>query len=145
MKTKLFIFSLAVLFIAFSCKNDTGVNKETKKTTVKTSDKANKGDSVVVTNDGQKKDTTLVYKVSLGIMPDLGYKAKGVKVASVTKNRPGYYGGIKVNDIIIKIDDNDVDDLVGYTKLLGTHKKGDSVVLTVDREGKTLKMNITFD
>ena len=139
MKTKLFIFGLAVLFIAFSCKNDSGVNKETKETTVKT------GDSVVVTDDAQKKDTTLVYKVSLGIMPDLGYKAKGVKVASVTKNRPGYYGGIKVNDIIIKIDGNDVEDLVGYTKLLGTHKKGDSVVLTVDREGKTLKMNITFD
>ncbi len=142
MKTKLFILSFAVLFIAFSCKNDNSNNENTKKESQKTTIKT--GDSVVVTNETQK-DTTLVYKVSLGIMPDLSYKAEGVKVASVTKNRPGYNGGIKTGDVIIKIDDNKVSGLIEYTKLLGTHKKGDSVVLTVKRDGNNLKMNITFD
>jgi putative serine protease PepD len=146
MKTKLFILSIAIAFIAISCKNDKVANETTSKT-VKThlNDAVNKGDSVVVTDENQKKDTTLVYKVSLGIMPDLAFKSTGVKVASVTKNRPGYYGGIKVGDIIVKIDNNNVKNLIEYTKLLGTHKKGDSVVLTVKRDGNTLKLNITFD
>ncbi len=139
MKTKLILIGVLATFLLFSCKND-----DTKKPS-KEPEKTEKGDSIKVTDPQTKKDSTLTYKVSLGVMPDLGHKGPGVKVARVTKDRPGYFGGLQVGDIIMKIDDNDVNDLYKYTELLGKHKKGDSVVLTVNRDNKTLKMNITFD
>ncbi len=139
MKSKLVFFGLLTFVLLFACKNN-----DSQKT-VKPAEKVKTGDTIKVIDEKTQKDTTLTYKVSLGIMPDLGHKGPGVKVAKVTKDRPGYYGGLQVGDEIVKINDIEVNDLYEYTKILGKHKKGDSVVLTVKRDKKTLKMNITFD
>ena len=47
-------------------------------------------------------------------------------------------------DVIVKIDDTEItsaDDLIAY---LGTKKPGDTVVVTVERDGKTEEVSVTL-
>ena len=140
MKMKYLILSL-LFFFSISCANSD------KKETIEQKQNIETEEGVVptVSNKVKVDDTILIYKVSLGVLPDLTYKGIGVKAAKVHENRPGDNGGLKDGDIVIKIDNNPVKDLVGYTRLLSRHKKGDSVIMTIKRGNKTLKANITFD
>jgi len=142
MNKKYIIVLFALVGLFFSCKNDT---KEVKKEEVKKEEQTKLGHKDKVENKVKVGDSTLVYKVSLGVLPDLAYEGQGVKIVRVTKDRPGFIGGLKEGDIVMKIDSKPVKDLIEYTKMLGKLKKGDSVVLDVKRDGHTIKTNIVFD
>ena len=68
-----------------------------------------------------------------------------MKAAKVHKNRPGYLGGMQDGDIVTQINGKEVKDLIEYTQLLTKYKKGDTVELTVKRDGNNHKLKITFD
>jgi len=148
MKTKYFIYLVAIIAIGLtSCKDNsikensaTSVISEKKSVTTEEKEVVPK-----VKNEVQVGDEKLVYRVSLGVLPDLTYKGVGMRAAKVHKDRPGYIGGMQAGDIVKKINGEDIKDLVEYTKLLGIYKKGDSVELTIDRNGQTIKAKIVFD
>lgn len=137
---KYIVLIIAFLFSLTSCKNETKEVAKEIKTEVKQKVEQKKVEQKV-----QVGDSTLVYKVSLGVLPDLAYKGQGVKIVRVSKNRPGFLGGLKEGDIVKKIDGKPVTDLIGYTKMLGGFTKGESVELSIDRAGKMIKANIVFD
>lgn len=141
MKLKHLLLSFTLLLFIFSCSN---TEKKESAEASKTTDK--KEEAVHSSTHEPKIDNSpLVYKVSLGVLPDLTYEGVGVRAAKVHKDRPGYNGGMQDNDIVIEIDGIPVQNLVEYTKVLGGHKKDDTVVLTLKRGDKTLKANIKFD
>jgi len=142
MKIKYITYLLAILILGFaSCKENSSVKEKS------TTEPTTKNEEIVpkVKNEVQVGDEKLVYKVSLGVLPDLAYKGLGMKAAKVHKDRPGFNGGMQDGDIVIKINNEDVKDLTEYTRLLGKYKKGDSVVLTINRGGQTIKAKIVFD
>ncbi len=69
----------------------------------------------------------------------------GVYVESVTADSPAQEGGIKTGDIIIKIDDKDVDDVAYLRYLLFNHSVGDTMKVTVYRDGKNVDLTLTLN
>lgn len=64
--------------------------------------------------------------------------------ASVIPGSPADKAGIKVGDIITEVNGKKVDENHSLTSLLSQNKVGDSVKLTVVREGKTMSINATL-
>lgn len=70
----------------------------------------------------------------------------GILVGTIAEDGPCYNTELKVNDIITKIDDEEVADFSDVFAILGEHKPGDKVVLTVYRRDtqKTFEVTITL-
>ena len=70
---------------------------------------------------------------------------EGVFVCSVDPDSAADKAGLKLGDVITKMDDKDIasyEDLVAAKK---SYSAGDTVTLTVYREGKTIEVQLTFD
>jgi len=70
---------------------------------------------------------------------------QGVYVNSIEKDGPAEAAGIKSGDIITKIDDTDVKSMTELTKAKNKHEIGDTVSITLYRNGKTQKVTLTLD
>ncbi len=80
----------------------------------------------------------------LGTIPDYAQgDIKGVKLSGVSPIGPAAKAGVKGGDIIIKLGGKDVLNIYDYTSILGELKIGKETDITVQREGKELKMKIT--
>lgn len=66
----------------------------------------------------------------------------GVFVASVTKNSNGARAGLKSKDVITKVDGKDVKDVSSLHTILYSHKVGDTVKLSVVRDGSTKEISV---
>lgn len=81
------------------------------------------------------------YREQLGIKNSL---KSGIYVASVTKNSAASAAGMKSGDIITKVDGTSVSDVVSLHEILYKHKIGDKVTVTVNRNGKTVNLDVTL-
>lgn len=84
------------------------------------------------------------FKVTLGVMPDYAFEGPGMRIDGVTDGKPAYKAGLQKGDVILKLDDKDIKDVMTYTKLLSTYKKGDKAVLKVKRLDQELNLEATF-
>ena len=69
----------------------------------------------------------------------------GVYVEEVSSGSPAEKGGLKVGDIIISADGEDVPNLAYLRYLLYNHDVGDTMSLTVYRNGDKVDLTITLD
>lgn len=81
------------------------------------------------------------YREQLGIKTSL---KSGIYVASVIKNSAASAAGMKSGDIITKVDGTSVSDVVSLHEILYKHKIGDKVTVTVNRNGKTVNLDVTL-
>lgn len=84
------------------------------------------------------------FKVTLGIMPDYSFQEGGVRIDGVSDGKPAMKAGIKAGDIIVQLGDYKIQGMQTYMEALGKFKSGETVEAIVIREGKQLKMNVTF-
>lgn len=84
------------------------------------------------------------FKVSLGVIPDYAYDKKGMRIDGVTEGKPAAAAGLLQNDVIVKLGDNEVNDVYGYMEALSKFQKGDKTQVTVKRKEETLTFDITF-
>ncbi len=84
------------------------------------------------------------FSVTLGVVPDYMYDGKGLRIDGVTEDKTAAHAGLKAGDIVIKMGDHEVPDMMGYMKALGMFKKGDKSTVTVIRDGKEMKADIHF-
>ena len=84
------------------------------------------------------------FKVSLGVMPDYMFNKGGMRIDAVTEDRPGYKAGLIKGDIVIKLGEDDVEDMMGYMKALSKFESGDTTFVVVKREQDTIKKRVTF-
>lgn len=70
---------------------------------------------------------------------------KGVIVSEVQKNSPAATGGIEQYDVIVKLDDTEIKNVATLKYYLYKHNIGDTVKITVNRQGKekTLTIRLT--
>jgi len=93
-----------------------------------------------------KSDTTTAprFKVTLGVMPDYLFDGKGMRIDGVSKGKTAEKFGILKGDIVVKIGDIDVNDMMGYMKGLSKFEKGNSTVVKINRQGKIIDIPIIF-
>ena len=69
----------------------------------------------------------------------------GVMVVSVEDGSAAQRAGLRLNDIITKIDSTDITDIQQMILVKNSYKAGDTVTLTVYRSGEYLTVRLTFD
>ena len=70
--------------------------------------------------------------------------SSGVIVVSVEKGSPASKGKLETNDIITKIDGKDVKNVAYLRYYLYQYKVGDTIKITVNRDGKTKELSVTL-
>ena len=84
------------------------------------------------------------FKVSLGVMPDYMFNKGGMRIDAVSEDRPGYKAGLIKGDVVIKLGEDDVEDMMSYMKALSKFESGDTTFVVVKREQDTIKREVTF-
>jgi hypothetical protein len=88
--------------------------------------------------------STPTFKVTLGVVPDYMYSGQGMRIDGVTDGKSAAAAGLKTGDVVIALGDHKVTDMMSYMRALGAFSKGESTKVTVLREGKEMKADITF-
>ena len=70
---------------------------------------------------------------------------EGVFVCSVDPDSAAAKAGLKLGDVITKIDDTTISDMTDLNAAKKSYRAGDTVTLTIYREGKTMEVELTFD
>lgn len=84
------------------------------------------------------------FKVGLGVVPDYLFDGKGMRIDGISEDKPAQKAGLKKGDIVVKLGDSAVIDMMSYMKVLATFKKGDKTKVVVDRGGEKVEANIEF-
>ncbi|MGR6088064.1 MAG: M20/M25/M40 family metallo-hydrolase [Arcticibacter sp.] len=95
------------------------------------------------TNDNNNEDTPR-FKVTLGVVPDYGFDGKGMRIDGVSEGKPAKKAGLLAGDVVVKIGEHDVTDMMGYMKALGRFSKGDKTTVTFMRNGESKTANVEF-
>lgn len=70
---------------------------------------------------------------------------KGVYVAKIESSSAAYNSGIKVGDVIVKIDDKEITTIEELNQIKNSKNVGDTVKITVYRDGKKIEINVKLD
>jgi len=69
-------------------------------------------------------------------------KAKGVLVQNVIKGGAGEEAGVKTGDVILSVDGKEVNAANQLQTIIGSHKPGESVSLSIFRDGKNINIPV---
>jgi len=84
------------------------------------------------------------FSVTLGVVPDYLFDGKGMRISGVKEDRPAANAKLQEGDIVIKMGEIDIIDMMSYMKGLAAFKKGDKTTVIVKRGDKELKKKVTF-
>ena len=84
------------------------------------------------------------FKVTLGVMPDYAFTGAGVRIDGVSPGKTGEKLGLKAGDVLVKLGDYKLLDVMGYMEALSKFNKGDKTVLTIKRATQELSFNMQF-
>ena len=85
-----------------------------------------------------------VQHAYLGIQVGDAANGGGAKVASVVSGSPADKAGLQAGDVITAIDGKQIATADDLTALVNSYKPGDKAALTVDRNGSTKSISVTF-
>ena len=84
-------------------------------------------------------------KVRFGIRPGTYVEGvQGVPVGGVTPDSPADYAGVLAGDVLVAWNGQPVGDVRAWMGQLMRHEPGDVVTITVQREGKPVKLRVTL-
>lgn len=82
------------------------------------------------------------YRSRLKIKSNL---KNGIYVASINKNSSASRAGMKSGDVITAVDGKKVDDVASLHSILYSHKVGDTVNVTVNRNGRNVSLRVKLE
>ena len=88
--------------------------------------------------------STPSFKVTLSVIPDYLYSEKGMRIDGVNENGPADKAGLIKGDIVVKMGDMEIEDMMGYMKALSIFEKGQTITIVVEREGVEIEKELTF-
>ncbi|TXG37231.1 M20/M25/M40 family metallo-hydrolase [Seonamhaeicola maritimus] len=91
-----------------------------------------------------ESDDTPRFKVVLGVVPDYMFDGKGMRIDGISEDKPAQKAGLQKGDIVIKLGDAEVTDMMTYMKALSTYEKGNKAKVVVDRDGQQIEAEIEF-
>ncbi|KGL58971.1 M28 family peptidase [Polaribacter sp. Hel1_85] len=92
-------------------------------------------------NEG--KDTPR-FKVGMGVIPDYMFDGKGMRIDGISEDKPAQKAGLEKGDIVIKLGDSTVVDMMSYMRALSVFKKGDKSKVVVKRGENEVEKEIQF-
>ncbi|MCB0691817.1 MAG: M28 family peptidase [Saprospiraceae bacterium] len=84
------------------------------------------------------------FKVTLGVVPDYLFDGIGMRIDGVKEDRPAFNAGLQKHDIVVKMGDLEVTDMMSYMQCLSKFQKGQTIHITVMRDGNKLVKKLTF-
>ncbi|THU37232.1 PDZ domain-containing protein [Niastella caeni] len=82
---------------------------------------------------------------ALGVYTDKDRDVKGAIIEKVTEGSAAEKAGLKENDVITKVDNEEINNPADLSKVIGKHKPEDKVTITYERSGKSNKTEATLD
>lgn len=84
------------------------------------------------------------FKVSLGVMPDYAFTGTGVRIDGASPGKLGEKLGLRAGDILLKLGEYKLVDVMSYMTALSKFNKGDKTVLTIKRGEEELHLDLQF-
>ncbi len=99
--------------------------------------------SFIKTKDDTNEESPR-FKVTLGVVPDYGFEGQGMRIDGVSDGKPAQKAGLKQGDIVIRIGEIPVTDMMSYMKALGKFNKGEKATVVVIRNKEEVKAEVEF-
>ena len=96
------------------------------------------------TKDSSNDDTPR-FKVTLGVVPDYLFSGTGMRIDGVSENRPAAKAGMQKGDVVVRMGDHEVNDMMGYMEGLAMFDEGQVTPVEVQRAGESLVLDVTWD
>ncbi len=84
------------------------------------------------------------FTVTLGVVPDYLYGDAGMRIDGVTEGKPASNAGMITGDIVLKMGDIEVKDMMGYMEALSAFQKGDKTIVRIRRGEEELDLEVEF-
>lgn len=91
-----------------------------------------------------ESEETPRFKVGLGVVPDYLFDGKGMRIDGISEDKPAQRAGLQKGDIVIKLGDSTITNMMSYMRALSVFEKGDSTKVVVDRNGTEVEAEIEF-
>ncbi len=91
-----------------------------------------------------ESDSTPRFKVGLGVVPDYLYDGKGMRIDGTREETPAFRAGIQKGDVVVKLGDSIVTDMMSYMRALSVFEEGDEAKITVQRKEVTIDTVVKF-
>ena len=85
------------------------------------------------------------FKVTLGVVPDYLYSGTGMRIDGVSDDRPAAIAGMKKGDVVVRIGEIEVLDMMGYMEGLSKFEEGQTTEVEILRGGASVVMEVTWD
>ena len=84
------------------------------------------------------------FKVGLGVVPDYLYDGKGMRIDGTREETPAYAAGLKKGDVVLKLGDSTITDMMSYMRALSVFDNGDEANITVKRGEEIIETKVKF-
>ena len=85
------------------------------------------------------------FKVTLGVIPDYLFDGQGMRIDGVREGRTADVAGMKKGDVVVKMGDLEIVDMMTYMKALGVFEPGETTKVIIVREGDMMmEKEVTF-
>ena len=84
------------------------------------------------------------FKVGLGVVPDYLFTGKGMRIDGISEDRPAQKAGLEKGDIVVKLGEFEVTDMMSYMKALATFEEGQTTEVVIQRNNTEEKVMVTF-
>ncbi len=91
-----------------------------------------------------ESEETPRFKVGLGVVPDYLYDGEGMRIDGTREDTPAFNAGIVKGDIVIKLGDSTITDMMSYMRALSVFDNGDEADITLKRGEKTIETKVKF-
>ena len=91
-----------------------------------------------------ESESTPRFKVGLGVIPDYLFDGTGMRIDGISEDKPAQKAGLKKGDIVVKLGDSTVTNMMSYMRALSVFKKGDKTKVVVKRGNDKVTEEVNF-
>ena len=95
-------------------------------------------------NTKNESEETPRFKVGLGVVPDYLYDGEGMRIDGTREDTPAFAAGLQKGDVVTKLGDSAVTDMMSYMRALSVFDKGDETTITVTRGEDIIEAVVKF-
>lgn len=91
-----------------------------------------------------ESEETPRFKVGLGVVPDYLYDGEGMRIDGTREDTPAYNAGLQKGDVVIKLGDSTITNMMSYMRALSVFEKGDKSTVVVKRNEEKITAELQF-
>lgn len=91
-----------------------------------------------------ESEETPRFKVGLGVIPDYLFDGEGMRIDGISEDKPAQKAGLLKGDIVIKLGDSTVTNMMTYMRALSVFEKGNTTKVVVKRGNEEVEKVVNF-